>query len=105
MFQALILRLRLSWRLLRDPRVPIAAKLIPLAAVVYILSPLDLIPDVFVLLGQLDDLGIAIAALRAFELAAPNDVVAEHRAALEGKGAVTIEAGEYSIKQVDEAPE
>jgi len=50
----------------RDPRVPLAAKIIALLVVAYLLSPVDLIPDFIPVLGYLDDmvlvpLGIAIA--------------------------------------------
>ena len=46
---------RLVWRLWRDARVPGWTKLIPLAGLVYLLSPIDLIPDLMLPgLGQLD---------------------------------------------------
>ena len=50
----------------RDPRVPLAAKLVVVLVVAYALSPIDLIPDFIPVLGYLDDmlllpLGIAMA--------------------------------------------
>jgi uncharacterized membrane protein YkvA (DUF1232 family) len=50
----------------RDPRTPLAAKLVAMAVVAYALSPIDLIPDFIPVLGLLDDLillplGIALA--------------------------------------------
>ena len=39
---------RLGWRPLRDPSVPAWSKLIPIGTVLYLLFPLDLIPDVTV---------------------------------------------------------
>jgi uncharacterized membrane protein YkvA (DUF1232 family) len=50
----------------RDPRVPLAAKLVAAAVAAYALSPIDLIPDFIPVLGALDDLiiiplGIALA--------------------------------------------
>ncbi len=41
-----------------DPTVPIKRKLIILAAIVYIISPLDLVPDLVPLLGWVDDVAV-----------------------------------------------
>jgi uncharacterized membrane protein YkvA (DUF1232 family) len=74
----LIQQFRLSWALLLDNRVPWVLKLIPIGALAYVISPLDLIPDVIPILGQLDDIGVLMSALRLFNTLAPADVVAEH---------------------------
>ncbi len=74
----LIEQVRLSWALLRDDRVPTMYKLIPILALIYVISPIDLIPDVIPILGQLDDVGIFVASLSLFNSLAPADVVAEH---------------------------
>ncbi len=71
-------QLRLAWALLRDPRVPVWPKLIPAAALAYLLLPLDVIPDVVVGLGQLDDLAVLMLGLRTFFDFAPPAVVHEH---------------------------
>src|SRR5919202_6590784 len=81
----LIKNAQLAWRLLSDPRVPLTTKLIPAGALVYVLSPLDLIPDLIPILGQLDDIGVILLALRYFIQFSPADVVEEHRRALEGQ--------------------
>lgn len=70
-FRQLIEQVRLSWALLLDNRVPLVVKLIPLGAIAYIVSPIDLVPDIFLGLGQLDDLGILMAALTTFNSLAP----------------------------------
>jgi uncharacterized membrane protein YkvA (DUF1232 family) len=85
MFERIWLQVRLTWRLLFDTRVPITAKLIPLGAVLYVLSPLDLIPDVFAVVGQVDDIGLMLLSMRVFIQTVPVDIVEEHRAALTGK--------------------
>lgn len=47
---------KLLGRLLKDSRVPAAEKALFLAAIVYVISPLDFIPDIFPFIGQVDDL-------------------------------------------------
>lgn len=73
---------RLSVRLLRDPAVPTLGKLLPVVAVLYLLSPLDGVPDFIPLLGQLDDLGVLLLALEAFLRLCPEGIVAFHRTAM-----------------------
>ncbi len=46
-------------RLAADPVLPTAAKVAVAAAVLYLVSPVDLIPDFIPLLGALDDLLVA----------------------------------------------
>jgi uncharacterized membrane protein YkvA (DUF1232 family) len=46
---------------LRDGRVPRWKKFIGVLAVLYFLSPVDVIPDVLPVLGWLDDLGVLSA--------------------------------------------
>jgi uncharacterized membrane protein YkvA (DUF1232 family) len=78
----LVSALRLSIRLLRDRRVPWWSKLIPLAAVAYVVVPFDLFPDVLPGVGQLDDLLLLWGAYHLFVWLCPDNVVEEHRAAL-----------------------
>lgn len=50
-------------RLLKDARVPTAEKALFVAAIVYVISPLDFIPDVFPFIGQVDDLYVVALTL------------------------------------------
>ena len=76
----LLKQLNLVWKLLLDARVPASTKLLlPLMALAYVIFPIDLIPDVLPVLGQLDDLAIVLLAVRLFVMLAPPDVVAFHR--------------------------
>ena len=69
---------RLCGNLLVDNRVPIAEKALFAAAVVYAISPIDFIPDVFPFIGQVDDLYlIALTLLRLFNYT-DEDVVREN---------------------------
>ena len=76
---------RLTVRLLRDSRVPMMAKLVFYATVVYMLSPLDIVPDWIPVLGQADDLVAIMAGLNLFFRACPRWIVDEHEAALSGR--------------------
>lgn len=69
----------LAWRLFRDKRVSPTLKLIPIASLLYIISPVDLLPDVIPILGQVDDLGIFLLALQLFINLSPQDVVERYR--------------------------
>lgn len=57
----LVLGLRL---LLRGSRVPMKAKVVIAGAVLWLLSPLDPLPDVVPVAGFLDDIVVLIAAVR-----------------------------------------
>jgi uncharacterized membrane protein YkvA (DUF1232 family) len=74
----LIEDLRLAWRLLQDERVPWAVKVVPIAAIVYVVSPIDFIPDFLLGLGQLDDLAILLLGLKAFISLSPQPVVDQY---------------------------
>lgn len=50
-------------RLLKDARVPNAEKALFLAAIVYVISPIDFIPDVFPFIGQVDDIYVVALTL------------------------------------------
>ena len=50
---------RLIAKLVTDPTLPRAAKIALAAAMVYLASPLDLVPDFIPFLGYLDDLMLA----------------------------------------------
>ena len=57
--------LKLLGKLLTDARVPLAEKALFAAAIVYVIVPLDFIPDVFPFIGQVDDLYlVALTLLR-----------------------------------------
>ena len=64
-------RARLAWRLFRDPRVPLWTKAIPVAALLYLVWPLDIITDLVPGLGQLDDITLLLVAAEAFVRLSP----------------------------------
>lgn len=81
----LVRQIRLLWRLLNDPRVPSWIKTIPAVVLLYLIFPIDLIPDPVLGLGQLDDLAIILLGLKLFRDFSPPAVVREHEADIAGK--------------------
>lgn len=65
-------------RLLKDARVPTAEKALFLAAIVYVISPLDFIPDVFPFIGQVDDIYVVALTLLRLVNRSDETVVREH---------------------------
>ena len=70
---------QLWWRLLRDGRVPLWTRAIPILTALYILLPFDLVMDPLLGLGQLDDLAIFVLGMELFVSLSPADVVDEVR--------------------------
>ena len=70
--------LKLLYRLFKDKRVPTAEKALLIGAIVYVISPLDLIPDVIPFIGEVDDLYlVALTVIRLLNRA-PNNAIREH---------------------------
>lgn len=63
--------LKLLGKLLADSRVPLAEKALFAAAIVYVVVPLDFIPDVFPFIGQIDD--VYLVALTLLRLLSKTD--------------------------------
>jgi uncharacterized membrane protein YkvA (DUF1232 family) len=82
-FQDLILRCKLILRLIGDRRISFILKLLPIAAVIYIVSPVDLIPGaVLPVIGALDDAAVIWLGTTLFVALCPEDIVQEHTHAL-----------------------
>jgi uncharacterized membrane protein YkvA (DUF1232 family) len=73
---------KLAYCLVRDERVPLAPKLALGGALGLIVSPLD-IPGWIPVIGDLDMLALGVLAVKVFVDACPEQVVEEHRAALQ----------------------
>jgi uncharacterized membrane protein YkvA (DUF1232 family) len=77
-------KLRLGSALMRDPRVPLYARVLVLAMMAYLVMPLDIIPDFIPVLGHLDDALVVVLAAGLFLRSVPLAVLEEHIARLEG---------------------
>jgi len=69
---------KLLARITRDPRVSVKRKTFAAAAMVYVISPIDLIPDFIAGVGQLDDLIVVAIALNHLIDGAGREIVEEH---------------------------
>ena len=69
---------KLLGRMIRDPRVPRRRKLVAGVVLGYLVSPIDLIPDIVPVLGQADDVLLVAFAIRHLMEGAGNDIVMEH---------------------------
>ncbi len=69
---------RLLGRLLTDSRVPTAEKALFVGAIIYVISPIDLIPDIFPFIGQVDDIYLVVLTLVRLINRSSEGVVREH---------------------------
>lgn len=70
----------LTWKLYRDPRVsPGLKRALTVGALAYVVSPIDVLPDLLLGVGQVDDLGVLVALVFLLSTLlvkfAPEDVV------------------------------
>ena len=82
-FQDLIQRVKLIGRLMGDKRVNFFLKILPVAAVIYLVSPVDIAPGLALpVIGVLDDAAVIWLGTTLFMALCPEDVVQEHITAL-----------------------
>jgi len=70
--------LALCRALIGDPRVPLGSKLLVGGALIWLLSPIDLVPEFIPVLGPLDDVIVVGLVLRHLIKRAGPEVVQEH---------------------------
>jgi len=68
---------RLYWRLFRDRRVPMLPKALLVLTLVYVVSPLDVIPDFIPVIGEMDDVVVVLSGLWLFIRLCPPEMVRE----------------------------
>ncbi|MGB3070678.1 MAG: DUF1232 domain-containing protein [Ottowia sp.] len=79
--------LLMVWAMLRDARTPMAAKLTAVLAILYVISPVDLVSDFIPILGWLDDGLIAYLLLQAAFKFLPADLHAALRSKVKARAA------------------
>jgi uncharacterized membrane protein YkvA (DUF1232 family) len=83
--------LALAIRLFFNSKVPLWAKIVPIIALIYVISPIDIVPDFIPGLGQIDDLTILLLGLWIFLQLVPKDLLREQR------GETGVVEGDYRV--------
>jgi len=97
-------QVQLVWYLMRDSDVPIYLKLLPFISILYILWPVDLVPDLIPVLGQLDDVSVLLLGVRLFVTLSPEEIVDYYLQKLKGNlMSVEPPALQDGIITIDEA--
>ncbi len=92
-FIQLLDHLKLSWQLFRDPSVSALVRYgIPIIGLIYLISPVDVIPDVLLGFGQLDDAAVLLLLSQLMIMLTPDDIVARYRQAAQGATAPADDA-------------
>lgn len=84
--------IKMAYWLMKQPDVPIISKVIPILAAAYVISPIDFVPDVVPVLGQMDDVAIIMLGVRTFLHMAPPAVTGRYEAEMAGGTIVEGEA-------------
>ena len=74
----IIKNIKLIWRLLNDGRISPWLKMIIPATLLYLLFPVDIVPDLVPGLGQLDDIAVILLGLKFFVEMCPEEIVRQH---------------------------
>ena len=71
-------KISLAGSLFRDERIPVAPRIIALALVLYIASPIDLLPDFIPVIGYFDDILIVVVGAGLLLRSIPGHILEEH---------------------------
>ena len=84
LFQELVRQAKLIYKLMGDKRVSFFLKLLPIASIVYLVSPVDLVPGLALpVIGVLDDAAILWLGTTLFLSLCPDEIVQEHKEAMD----------------------
>jgi uncharacterized membrane protein YkvA (DUF1232 family) len=89
----------LAWRLGRDPALAPSRRGALIGAAAYLASPIDVVPGIIPLLGQLDDLLVLVVALR-FALSGMTPQQREVHLLAAGLSEETLSADEKALRDI-----
>lgn len=75
MLTGMLKQLKLVWALFTDRRVSLLSKSVIPISLLYLISPIDFLPDVILGFGQLDDLGVVLLGMALFVRLCPPEIV------------------------------
>lgn len=81
----------LLWKsLARDKRVPGLSKAFPVLALIYLVFPFDIIPDILPVLGWLDDVGMLVFLITLAMKFVPKSVWDEHKGRINRSNVIDV---------------
>jgi len=83
LLEGFVKQLKLIWLLFRDGRVSNWVKMVIPLSLLYLISPIDFLPDVILGLGQLDDIGVILLGMALFVKLCPPEIVEQYLMQLE----------------------
>jgi uncharacterized membrane protein YkvA (DUF1232 family) len=103
MMKDFVKRLKLIGRLMGDSRISAFLKILPLASLAYLISPIDFAPGaIFPVIGALDDAAILWIGSTLFVELCPTNVVQEHKDSLDiESGGDTGEIVDAETRDID----
>jgi uncharacterized membrane protein YkvA (DUF1232 family) len=103
MMKDFVKRLKLVGRLMGDSRISAFLKILPLASLAYLISPIDFAPGaIFPVIGALDDAAILWIGSTLFVELCPTSVVQEHKDSLDIEyGGDTSEIVDAETRDID----
>ncbi len=78
-------KVKMLWRFIKDPEAPWEAKAVAIGALLYLISPLDAVPDIILGVGLLDDVAVILFVCKKLADALKKYIVEAVREAAEKK--------------------
>ena len=91
---------KLLARIVKDRRVPVRSKAFAGAVMIYVISPIDIIPDFVIGFGKLDDLILSAVAIQHLIESAGPEIVAEHWDGSQGSLDLILTAAEMGAEVI-----
>jgi uncharacterized membrane protein YkvA (DUF1232 family) len=95
---------KMVWAMLADPAAPLLAKLVAVLGLLYLISPIDILPDFIPILGWVDD-GVVVALFLALAYKLLPPELYEQLRRKTGAKSGDAEANDRARRTIDVTPE